>query len=529
MVAAGLHRAGGRASMSTRIPTLRPVAAGETLELKRGALKLLDTVVIAVSSTAPAYSVATAIGALALAVALAAPAAIWVGFLPVMGVAIAYYYLNRVEPNCGASYSWVGKFVNPKLGFFSGFVQIAASLIFLSFAGPQAGQATLQLFNAFGLTGIGPLNLDTTSVASQGAAVVIGVLWLAFVTYMVMVGIRVAARFQYVLLGLEYFIVLGFAILGYFHGGGSTFSLSWLDPRTFGSVSALAAGVVISVFFYWGWDTAANLNEETTDGRENPGRAGMLGMVALLFIYLVAAISVQMVLTPEEIQANSATTLSAFAKKLVGDPWASLAILAFLSSTVATVQTTLLPSARTAFSMGRDGVLGGIWARVHPTWRTPAVGTLILATIAGVVALLSPAIGALNAIVAAGVTGLGLLVSVYYGLAAVACVVYYRRALTHSAKGLIFAGIVPALSAIALFGLGIYLIYSSWTSTDKFEVNATNGKFVVAVPVLVMVAAVVALIYSVARRNSPFYRMARMAAAPDAFSNVPAPGAERVS
>jgi amino acid transporter len=516
--------------MSTRTSTVeRPVASGQAPELKRGALKLLDTVVIAVSSTAPAYSVATAIGALALAVALAAPAAIWVGFLPVMGVAIAYYYLNRVDPNCGASYSWVGKFVNPRLGFFSGFVQIVASLIFLSFAAPQAGQATLQLFNAFGLTGIGPLNLDTNSVASQGAAVVIGVLWLALVTYMVMVGIRIAARFQYVLLGLEYFIVLGFAILGYFHGGGSAFSLSWLDPRTFGSVGALAAGVVISVFFYWGWDTAANINEETTNSRENPGRAGMLGMVALLFIFLVAAISIQMVLTPDEIQANSATTLSAFAKKLVGDPWASLAILAFLSSTVATVQTTLLPSARTAFSMGRDGVLGGIWARVHPTWRTPAIGTLILAGIAAAVAVLSPLIGALNAIVAAGVTGLGLLVSVYYGLAALACVVYYRRALRHSTKGLIFAGIVPALSAIALFGLGIYLIYSQWTSTDKFEVSATNGKFVVVVPVLVMVAAVLALIYSMARRHSPFYRMARMEGEPDAFSNVPAPDAERVS
>ncbi len=505
--------------MSSRTPTIeRPAVRAETPELKRGALKLLDTVVIAVSSTAPAYSVATALGTLALAVALAAPAAIWVGFLPVMGVAVAYYYLNRVDPNCGASYSWVGKFLNPKLGFFSGWVQILASLIFMSFAAPQAGLATLQLVNAYGLTAIGGLNLDASSSASQGAAVVIGLLWLALVSYMVMVGIRVAARFQYFLLALEYFIVLGFAILGYFHGGGSSFSLSWLDPRTFGSVSALAAGVVVSVFFYWGWDTAANINEETTNSRENPGRAGILGMFALLFIFLVAAISIQMVLTPDEIQKNSATTLTAFAKKLVGDPWASLAILAFLSSTVATVQTTLLPSARTAFSMGRDGVLGRIWARVHPTWRTPAIGTLILALISGAVAILSLPIGGLNATVAAGVTGLGLLVSVYYGLAAVACAVYYRRALAHSVKGLIFAGIVPTLSAIALFVLGGYLIYSYWTSTDKFEVNATNGKFVVVVPVIVMLAGVIALIYSVARRHSPFYRQTRLSAEPNIFS-----------
>ncbi len=510
--------------MSIRTPVReRPVAgtAAEPTELKRGALKLLDTVVIAVSSTAPAYSVATALGSLALAVALGAPAAIWVGFIPVMGIAVAYYYLNRVDPNCGASYSWVGKFLNPGLGFFTGWVQILASLLFLSFAAPQAGQATLQLINATGLTGIGPLNLDTNSVASQGAAMVIGLIWLAIVTYMVMVGIRVAARFQYVLLGLEYFIVLGFAIAGFFHGGGSPFSLSWLDPRTFGSLGGLAAGVVISVFFFWGWDTAANINEETTNSRENPGRAGMLGMLALLFIFLVAAISIQMVLTPKEIQDNSATTLSAFAAKMVGQPLASLAILAFLSSTVATVQTTLLPSARTAFSMGRDGVLGPIWARVHPVWRTPALGTLILALIAGAVAVLSMAIGGLNAVVNAGVTSLGILVSVYYGLAAITCVVYYRRALPDSVKGLIFAGIFPALSAAFLFALAGYLIWNDWTSSDSFAVDASNGKFLVVVPVAVMLLGVVALIYSMARRHSPFYKMQRVEAAPDAFSNVP--------
>ncbi|HSO92988.1 MAG TPA: APC family permease [Candidatus Dormibacteraeota bacterium] len=347
---------------------------------------------------------------------------------------------------------------------------------------------------------------------------VVGLLWLALVTYMVMVGIRVAVRFQYVLLGLEYFIVLGFAIGGYFHGGGSSFSLSWLDPRTFGSMSALAAGVVVSVFFYWGWDTAANINEETTNSRENPGRAGMLGMVALLFIFLVAAISIQMVLTPKEIQDNSATTLSAFASKMVGEPLASLAILAFLSSTVATVQTTLLPSARTAYSMGRDGVLGRVWARVHPRWQTPAIGTLILALIAGIVAVLSMAVGGLNAVVNAGVTSLGILVAVYYGLAAIACTVYYRRALPHNVKGLIFAGIFPLLSAAFLFVLAGYLIVNDWTSSDSIAVDATNGKFLVIVPIAVMLLGVVALVYSMVRHHSPFYRMPRQSAAPDAFT-----------
>ncbi|HYM50382.1 MAG TPA: APC family permease [Candidatus Limnocylindrales bacterium] len=504
---------------TTQIPAAEVLGAtAEHTELRKGALKLLDSVVIAVSSTAPAYSIATSLAALVAVVALAGPAAIWVGFIPVMGVAIAYYYLNRIDPNCGASYSWVGKALNPQLGFLNGWVQIVASLLFMSFAAPQAGQATLQLLNAFGLTGIGPLNLDATSTASQGTAVALGLALLAIVTYMVVVGIQVAARFQYVLLALEYFIVVGFAIAGFFHGGGTPFSWSWLDPRSFGSLTALAGGVVVSVFFYWGWDTAANINEESANSRENPGRAGMLGMVALLFIFLLAAVSIQMVLTPKEIAANSATTLTAFANKIVGQPIASLAILAFLSSTIATVQTTLLPSARTAFSMGRDGVIGGLWARVHPVWKTPAVGTIVLALIAAIAAVLSLPLGQLGAVVTAGVTSIGVLVAFYYGMAAIACAVLYRRALTRSVKGLIFAGIVPVLSGLILFVLAGYLLYQNWTSTDSIAFDATNGKFLALVPVVIILAGIPALIWSQLRQRSGYYRMPRVTADPDALT-----------
>lgn len=506
--------------MSTQTPTIdRRVAVagrGETTQLRRGTLKLLDSVVIAVSSTAPAYSVATALGVLAAYVALGAPAAIWVGFIPVMGVAVGFYYLNRLDPNCGASYTWVGKALHPALGFLNGWVAILASLLFMSFAAPQAGNATLQLINATGLTSIGGLDLNYAT--ATGASVIIGIAWLAFVTYMVMVGIRVAARFQYVLLALEYFIVLGFAIIGFFHGGGSAFSLSWFDPRSVGSLTALAGGVVVSVFFYWGWDTAANINEETSNATENPGRAGMLGMVALLFIFLVAATSIQMVLTPDEIQKNGTTALTFFANRLVGQPWASLAILAFLSSTIATVQTTLLPSARTAFSMGRDGVIGRIWARVHPSWQTPALGTLILASISGGAALLSLFLGGLQAIVGAGVNAIGILVAVYYGFAAIACTVFYRKALTRSVKGFIFAGVYPALSGLALFVLAGYLIYQDWTSTNTIALDANNTRFQVIVPLGVVVAGIVALLYSAIVRRPPFYRMARETAEVEALS-----------
>ena len=490
--------------------------------LKRGALTILDDVVIAVSSTAPAYSIGTTLAALALAVALGGPAAIWVGFLPVTGIAIAYYYMNRANPNCGTSYSWTSKALHPSLGFISGWVVILTDILFMSFAAPQCGQALLQLFNAWNLTSLGPISLDA---ANTTAATIFGVIFLAIVTYMCVVGIQLAARLQWVLLAIEYLIVLGFSILGFFHGGGSTFSLDWFNPFSLG-VGGLAAGVVISVFFYWGWDTAATVNEETEDSTENPGRAGIIGMFLLLLLFLVACTSVQMVLTPKELQANAATTLTAFADKMVGNQWGSLAILAFLSSTIATLQTTLLPSARTAYSMARDGMLGRIWATIDPRWNTPAIGTIIMGVISALLALGSLALGSsLGAVVTAGVTSIGLLVAFYYGLVGISCAVYYRRALARNVKGLIFAGVVPVVSALVLFLLAGYLIYQDWTSTDTFAFSASNGKFNVLVPVAILIAGVPALIYQVLVRHPSYMSLPSESASEDALD----PGAAKAA
>lgn len=217
--------------------------AGGQPQLRKSALGLWDDTVIAVSSTAPAYSIATSLGVLALAVGLAGPAAIWVGFIPVTGIAVAYYYMNRAEANCGAAYTWASKALHPSVGFLNGWVVILTDIIFMSFAAPQGGAALLTLFNAWGLNGIGGLDLSATGSNAQTLSVIFGVGFLALVTYMVVVGIKIAARFQWILLAIEYLIVLAFAIIGLFKKGGSGFDLNWFNPFNLGGLSGLAAGV----------------------------------------------------------------------------------------------------------------------------------------------------------------------------------------------------------------------------------------------------------------------------------------------
>jgi amino acid transporter len=95
--------------------------AAANTQLRRGALTLLDGTIIGVASTAPAYSLASAMAIVAV-IGVFAPSAMLLAFFPMLGVAIGFYWLNRRIPNCGASYAWVSHSLNPALGFFTGWV-----------------------------------------------------------------------------------------------------------------------------------------------------------------------------------------------------------------------------------------------------------------------------------------------------------------------------------------------------------------------------------------------------------------------
>src|SRR5579863_6750957 len=184
-----------------------PIVHGKQVvsQLKTNTLNLFDATIIATSSVAPAYSLAATIAFLFVAVGVASPAAILVSFFPVMFIALAYYYLNRQDTNCGASYSWVSRTLSPYIGWLGGWVQLCANILFCAAAPLVAGAYTLQLLNS-----IFPGQISASVAGSTFWIAVAGVLWLLLVTYMVVKGIRLTANFQWVLLASEYFIVVGF-------------------------------------------------------------------------------------------------------------------------------------------------------------------------------------------------------------------------------------------------------------------------------------------------------------------------------
>jgi amino acid transporter len=114
--------------------------------LKKAALGFLDALTMAIAGSAPAYSITATTAALVTAAGAGGPAALWIAALPIMGIAIAFAYLNRWRPDAGAAYAWVGRAMHPALGFLAGWALLSLSTIFNVAAALPAGQATLDLF-----------------------------------------------------------------------------------------------------------------------------------------------------------------------------------------------------------------------------------------------------------------------------------------------------------------------------------------------------------------------------------------------
>jgi amino acid transporter len=445
-----------------------PVTEEETgAALRANTLNLFDSTVVAVSSVAPAYTLAATMAVLFLTAGLgyAGPAVIWVSFVPVLFVAIAYFHLNRRDPDCGASYAWLSKLISPYVGWFNGWVQIATSVIFCVSAPIVAGQYTLQLFNEWGW-------VSDSTANSVGAAAVTAALWLALITFICIWGIRWTTNFQWVLLIIEYVAVIGFSIWGIIkvavkHPAGSTsFHFGWLNPFNIGGISALAAGLALGVFFFWGWDTATNLNEESKNATKTPGQAGIIAMFLLLLVFAINIIAAQMLLPAQAWNDHQSTILLYFAQQAAGH-WAGYVMLvAVLSSTVATTQTTLLPSARITLSMARDKVFPQVFGTIQGKLKTPMVGTLILAFVALLGILLTSQVTSINNVFQNLILSLGVLIAFYYGITGVTCAWAYRK-VAFVKTGFFFTGVLlPLIGGLALLFVGFWVIKTNgWSGS----------------------------------------------------------------
>jgi amino acid transporter len=315
------------------------------------------------------------------------------------------------------------------------------------------------------------------------------------------VGIRITARAQVSMALVEYLILIGLAIAGLFfvlghHHGSYPITKAWFSLHGIGGKGSLAAGFLVAVFVYGGWDGTLYVNEEVKHRRVNPGRAAIIAVALLAIIYTLAQVGFQGVVSPAKLSANSANALVYVAQALGGGFWAKMMALSIALSVIATTGTGIVLSSRIAYGMASYRALPGVLGNVSRRFKTPAVASVVVGVLLiGIFWIYMLATSVQNAFYDV-IDVTGLLFAIFYVLTALATIVYYRRRVISGVWDFFILGVFP-LGAAGFLG---------WVFVRSLQTASTSSRWsligIVALGVVLMFVARVFL-------HSPFFQIRR--------------------
>jgi amino acid transporter len=466
--------------------------------LRKGVIGLLGSTVLGVVQTAPAYSIAVTLGFLVAAVGLQSPAALLLGFIPIFCMTVAEREFVAREPDAGTVFVWVGKALGPRLGWIASWGLLAATFIALA-----------NLANITGTYLFLTIGADSAA-GTEWATIAVGCAWLAVCCYLGARGLQVSSRVQIALLALGLGVLALFAgvaivkmIAGTAGSQSIAFSFSWLDPTQISGSGALSAGLLLAIFFYWGWDGPAAVVEESRGGLRTPRLALVLSVLALLACYIVLTVVMQAYAGGGTHGIglanghNSSDVLAVVGDAVLGTGLGHLMKLAVMLSAAAALTASVVPTARAMLSMGVYEAIPKPFAQVDresgaPVYSTVAVGVIVAAVLI-VLSIVS------NNVLNDSILALVLLIAFYYTLLGLGTVWFFRRELLRSTADFLNKGLLPAVGTVIL-GWALYrnlhdTYQTNYGSTTLFGVG---GVFVIGVATL-LIGVVLMVAWNVVR------------------------------
>lgn len=195
-----------------------------------------------------------------------------------------------------------------------------------------------------------------------------------------------------------------------------------LSPKGL-SAEALSQGIVIAIFFYWGWDVLFNASESTEDSARNSRIAGYLVIGALILMFVFFTAVAQQSLTEEEMKKSDGNVLVALSN-LTGAVYLLFAVkVAFFISTVGAIFASFIQFSQTILSQSRAGYFVQSLTKISSDAGAPFVAITSQASLAISVLALSAYSSTVDEILSATIGASAVFVAFYYGFATIACIV----------------------------------------------------------------------------------------------------------
>lgn len=482
--------------------------------LPQGSIGVFGAIIIGLSVCAPAYTLTSAVGPAAQAVGWQTPAIFLAGFIPMLLVAFGYRALNDRMPDSGTSFTWATRAFGPWVGWMAGWGLIAATVLVLS---NLAGIAVDFLFESLAIVLQNP---DIAAVSGNvGINILVCLCFMALATWISYTGMTSTKVFQYITVFFQVGVLVWFILAMFVFadpnpetGVRNMPELSWFNPFAVDGLSAFSAGLAVSIFVYWGWDTVLTLGEETKRSRgrmSTEGKASMILVVFLVVLYVSTATATLVwsgVGTDAYGLGNTQIAENVFAAishPVMGGA-AILLTLGILLSAVSSINTTAISPARTMLAMSHYGALPQAIKKIHPRYKSPYVALLWSSVVASVFYAIMRFIS--EDVLWDTITALGMMVCFYYGLTALSSMWYFRRTAIREGFG-------PFALKVALPGIGgIFLIFTFvQTTIDYFDPAAGSGSSLWGMGLVGVLGTVVLLIGVIlmllqARTSPAFFR-----------------------
>src|SRR5438105_5928016 len=292
-----------------------------------------------------------------------------------------------------------------------------------------------------------------------GVPIIFNILAVFIVTVITIVlvwGIRESASFNFWMVAIK-LVVLGFFVLVCFK---YVKPANW-HPFAPNGFHGIVTGAAIVFFAYIGFDAVSTTAEECRDPKRDMP-IGIIGslVVCTLIYAIIAAVFTGLIpydALVKTLSSEQAEPLT-LAMKFVSMPNWMVGVVAF-GSVVAHTAVLLvfqLGQPRIFFAMSRDGLLPPFFARVHPRFRTPHVGTIITGVLVGVTAMFT----SLDAMV--DLTNIGTLFA--FILVCIGIMILRVREPNRERSFRVPGGnfLLPTLGVISCLILAVYLPPKSW-------------------------------------------------------------------
>jgi len=386
---------------------------------------------------------------------------VWVlgGFIAMCGAFIWAELATRL-PGTGGQYLYLREAYHPSVAFVYGW-----GLLLVTQTGGMAAVAVIFSSYFRALTGV---VWNDSAIAAVVLLILTGINCL---------GARAGSNVQSTLMLLKIAALAALVILGFAFGGGSLKAGPLLaEPVSLGLLKSIGSAMVPIAFAYGGWQTATFVAGEMRDARRDLSRGLLLGVAAVVGLYLAVNLACLRVLGPAGLDGTT-TPASDVMRIALGERGAQWIAAGIAISTLGFLSQSMLTAPRVYYAMARDGLFFKSVGKLSPRSRAPVVAIVLQ----GLAAIVIACSGTYGEILNFAIT----VDFIFFGVTAAALFILRRRhvgsgsAIYHvpghpfttilfvlSCAGIVGSAIVasPANSAIALsIMLAALPVYYYWS------------------------------------------------------------------